>query len=206
MEGVLHVARGMVGGEVQRREVVVVRLHLGPLGHREAEPLEDLDDLLGDARDGMHRARQRAAAREREVWTVGREGATALRRLQLVEPRGEALLELTLRPVGLLADLGPLRGRDGAERAEQRGQLARATEHAHPHLLEIGRGAGPGDLRQGPIEDLLDPRVPGHAQARWARAVSASLAKAVGSDTASSARIFRSRATPAFLSPAMKTE
>ena len=43
---VLHVARGMIVGEVQRREVVVVRLDLGPLRHREAEPLEDLDDLV----------------------------------------------------------------------------------------------------------------------------------------------------------------
>ena len=104
----------------------------------------------------------------------------------------------------------PILGRSAAgtdaERAQQGGELARAAEHAHPHLLEVGRGAGPGDLRQGPVEDFLDPRVPGHAQARWARAVSASLAKAVGSDTASSARILRSSVMPAFLSPAMKTE
>ena len=46
VERVLHVARGMVVGEVERGEVVVVRLDLGPLRHREAQPLEDLDDLV----------------------------------------------------------------------------------------------------------------------------------------------------------------
>ena len=94
-----------------------------------------------------------------------------------------------------------------AERAQERGQLARAPEHAHAQLLEGGRGSGPGDVRQGPVEDFLDPRVPCHCcQPRWALTIDASFAKAGGSDTASSARILRSSVIPAFLSPAMNTE
>ncbi len=154
----------------------------------------------------MDRARRRTAPGQGEVGAVGREGAAVLLRLQALETRRDRGLHLGLGPVGLLAHLGPLRGRDGPERAEQSGELAGAPQRADAHLLEVGRGAGPGDLRQGPLEDLPDPRVRRHAQARWARAVSASLAKAVGSDTASSARILRSSAMPAFLSPAMKVE
>src|SRR6185436_2762647 len=178
----------------------------GPLRHREAEPLEDPDDLLGHPGERVDRARQRAAAGEGEIGPIGRERLAMLVDLQPLEPGRDRGLHLGLGPVGLLAHLRPLRGRNAAERAQEGGEPARAAEHADADLLEVGRGAGPGDLRQGPVEDLLDARVPRHAQARWARAVSASLAKAVGSDTASSARILRSSAMPAFLSPAMKVE
>src|SRR5712692_10212615 len=104
-------------------------------------------------------------------------------------------------------DLRAIDGGDLAEPAQERGQLARAPEHAHAQLLECGRGSGPGDVRQGPVEDFLDPRVPCHpSQPRWAATIDASFAKAGGSETASSARIFRSSVMPAFLSPAMNTE
>jgi len=44
-EGVLRVARGVVGREVERLEVVEVGLNLGPERGGVAEPLEDHDDL-----------------------------------------------------------------------------------------------------------------------------------------------------------------
>ena len=43
---VLRVARGMVGREVERLEVVVIGLDLGPFGDRVSHPLEDFDDLI----------------------------------------------------------------------------------------------------------------------------------------------------------------
>ncbi len=196
----------MIGREVERGEVVVVGLDLRTFRHREAERGEDLDDLFGHPGERMDRPRQRAPAGQREVGPVRREGLPALLGLQGLEAGRDRGLDRGLGPVRLLAHLRPVRGGNAAERPQQRGELARAAEHADADLLEVGRGAGPGDIRQGPVEDLLDARVPRHAQARWARAVSASLANAVGSDTASSARILRSRAMPAFLRPAMKAE
>src|SRR5262244_1574419 len=149
MEGVLHVARGMVVGKVERAEVVVVRLHLGPLRHGEAEPLEDGDDLVLHADDRMHGARRGEPAGQGEIDVARGEGLAMLLRLPLGEIR-------------LLADAGPIGGGHFAEPAQQSRQLARASEDAHPHLLEGRRGSGPGDVRQGPVEDLLDPRVRRH--------------------------------------------
>ena len=81
----------------------------------------------------------------------------------------------------------PRRGRGG------RKTLGRASRGGTPGTLAVGRKS-PG---QGPR--ITYGRL-------WARAVSTSRAKAAGSLTASSARTFRSRMTPAFLSPLMKLE
>ena len=49
-KGVLHVARGMVGCEVQLRKHVQVVVDFWSFGEREAHSLEDVDDLV--AHDG----------------------------------------------------------------------------------------------------------------------------------------------------------
>ena len=45
-KGVLHVACGMVGGEVQFGKYVQVVVDLGPFGQRKAHALENIDDLI----------------------------------------------------------------------------------------------------------------------------------------------------------------
>src|SRR3990172_5769426 len=67
VEGVLHVPRRGIVGEVERGEVVVVRLHLGALGDGEAEPLEDGDDLVLHAGDRVDGPRGREAPGKGEV-------------------------------------------------------------------------------------------------------------------------------------------
>ena len=52
-ERVLHVARRMVGGNVERLEVVVVVLDFRPLGDLEAQSAEDLADLRRRPRERM---------------------------------------------------------------------------------------------------------------------------------------------------------
>ena len=52
-EGVLRIARGVVGWEVERLEVVEVGLDLGTKGDGVAEALEDADDLGGGADEGV---------------------------------------------------------------------------------------------------------------------------------------------------------
>ena len=51
VEGVGERRAGWSGGRVERREVVVVELDLGPLGDLVAQADEDLDDLASDAVD-----------------------------------------------------------------------------------------------------------------------------------------------------------
>ena len=64
VEGVLHVAGGVVLRDVEGLEVVVVELDLGPLGDREAHAREHVDDLVVHLREGMEGARDDAAGRE----------------------------------------------------------------------------------------------------------------------------------------------
>ena len=66
-ERVLGVARGMVGREVQRLEVVVVGLDLGAGSDGVAESSEDAHSLTPGAQDGMLRADLRARAGERDI-------------------------------------------------------------------------------------------------------------------------------------------
>ena len=54
-EGVLHIARRMVGGEVQHGEHVLVVVNLRTLIEREAHPCEDVDDFVLDKCQRMPR-------------------------------------------------------------------------------------------------------------------------------------------------------
>src|SRR5262244_1076295 len=162
VEGVLHVARGMIVGKIERAEVVVVGLHLGPLRHGEAEPFEDGDDLFLHADDRMPGAGSGEPAGKGEIHVARGEGLAMLLRFERLVTCGERLVHLALGEVRLLADTRPIGGGHLTEAAEERGQLTRAPEHAHAYLLEGRRGSGPGDVRQGPVEDVLDPRVRRH--------------------------------------------
>ena len=62
VERVVQVHRRMVGGKVEREEVVPVGLDLGTQGDGEAEFAEDLRDLVDDRGDGMHGARPSVGA------------------------------------------------------------------------------------------------------------------------------------------------
>ena len=48
IEGVLHVARRMVGGDVERLEVIVIRLDLGTVDDVEAHRAENVDHIVDD--------------------------------------------------------------------------------------------------------------------------------------------------------------
>src|SRR3989442_6771544 len=89
----------MVARDVQRLEVEVVGLDLGPLDDREAEAGEDRDDLVVDAREGVERAAGRAPPRQREIDPLARAPGAALR-LEL--PRHTCVQEGTELPICLV--------------------------------------------------------------------------------------------------------
>ena len=70
-EGVLHVARRVVGGNVEGVEVVIFGFHLGAVEHREAQREEQLFELALDARDGVQMAAARAGRGQREIEPFG---------------------------------------------------------------------------------------------------------------------------------------
>ena len=57
----------MIGREIERAEVVPLGFGLRSHGAGEAQPVEDLDDLLGDPGDGVLAADPAAAARHGEI-------------------------------------------------------------------------------------------------------------------------------------------
>ena len=63
VQRVLHVARGMLRRHVERFEVVVVVLDLGPLEDLVAHAAEDRLDLLADERERMAVAERRRGGR-----------------------------------------------------------------------------------------------------------------------------------------------
>jgi hypothetical protein len=67
VEGIVHVHRGVIGREVERLEVVPLRLGLGPYRPVEAEAVAVLADLLHHAGDRVDGADPAAPTGERGV-------------------------------------------------------------------------------------------------------------------------------------------
>ena len=62
-ERVLHVARGMIGGDVERVEVVVLGFDLGAVEYGESQGDEQIFEFLLDLRDRMQSCRGGCRAR-----------------------------------------------------------------------------------------------------------------------------------------------
>jgi len=67
IKGVEVFAGGVVRRDVERLEVVELRLHLRPLHGGEAEPLEDLQDPVHRLRERMEPSCGRQVTRQREI-------------------------------------------------------------------------------------------------------------------------------------------
>ena len=66
-EGVPHIARGVVLGDAQAGEVVLVELDLGALDGGEAHAREGVEDVVQGLRDGMEPAAAATPPRQRHV-------------------------------------------------------------------------------------------------------------------------------------------
>ena len=99
VEAVLGVERGMVLGEIQRVEIVVLGLGFGTDDAREAKLFEDVADLVDDLRDEMEAAAPLPASGHREIGAGERGGAA----LELELTRCDRRLKLMLQRVGRAA-------------------------------------------------------------------------------------------------------
>ena len=143
---------------VERVEVVVDGLHLGPLHHGEAETEEDVFELAHRARQHVQPAdRLRRRAGQRHVDAVGPRGRaraprrpTAPRAPRSAPPAPAAPRWRPCRPRPLSA------GSQLGDAAQQLRQLGLAAEVAHAQLLE--RLAGGGLRRSRPRPLLSAPR------------------------------------------------
>ena len=147
---------------VERVEVVVDGLDLGPLGDAEAEPEEHVLDLAPHGRDHVQPADGHGGGPgQGDVDRVGGQASVELAPLELRAAGVERGLERPARLVGGPADGAPLLGRQLGDAAQQVGQLGLAPEVRDPGGLELGGPAGGRDVGLGPGAqgvDLLDHR------------------------------------------------
>ena len=204
VERVLHVARGVIRGHVERFEVVVVVFDLGSLEHLVAEAREDLDHFIANEAERVPVAELRHTAGQRDVDGICR----AARGSELLFELGERGLDLFLQIVGGLAERLLLVGSGGLERLHEGGGPAvAAAEPAGAQRLQRGIRTHLGQFGAEQLPRLVwtDRWVDAH-HAAAALAFSASLLNAAGSRAASSARLLRSSSMPACFRPSMNLE
>ncbi len=151
VQRVVHVHRRMIGGEIQRAEVVPLRFRFGAGGDRESDLAEDRLDLLEHDRHGVLRAAPHAPRRHGRV----ERGPRGRRRSERRRARIERRLERLLHTIRRRARLAPLGRRQRAERTHEiREPPALATDERSARRRErIGR-VGRRDHRESvPLED-----------------------------------------------------
>src|SRR5262249_32286563 len=145
---VVRVARGMIGREIELREVVLVALDLTALVDRVADAVEQVEQLVPHLREHVRAADPGPPPRQRDVERVLRQGRgferRALRFLQLLEPA----LDQVQRPAGDLLLLERKRG-DLAESARHLAALA--ADALRLALLELGKRRRPRDRPGIPV-------------------------------------------------------
>ena len=124
VEGVLHIAGGMVLRDVQAGEVVVVVLDLGGICHSKAHAREDVDDLVGDEGQGVQTAHGAGLGGQGDVHRLGGVAGSKLSLLHLVGSGVILGLHPGLQFVDDLAHGRPLLGGDRAQILHQGGDLA----------------------------------------------------------------------------------
>ena len=138
-ERVVHLARRMAFGEVQRGEIVVVGLDVRTFGDREAHVAEDRGDLVDHLADRMDAAAlgRRLAHRQRHVDRLGGE-PRGDRRVLAVRRWRAASASVTRFFSPLIA--GPLVWRSSgdhrAQRLQQLGDRALLAERGDAHGLD----------------------------------------------------------------------
>ncbi len=158
VEGVLQHPRRVPGRVVQRGEVVVVVLDLGPLHHPVAEADHHVLDLAGGAGDQVGVAdRPRRRARQGHVDPVLGQPGFELAGIERRAARLDQRLQLLARLVGARPDRAPFLGGQVGDAAQDRGQLGLAAEVADPQLLQLGGARRRLDRRRGLRGDRLDP-------------------------------------------------
>ena len=152
----MHRPRRMVGGDVERLEVVPVVLDLGPALHREAGVAEQRLDAAPRAAHRMQAARLLAPARLRDVDAAGRELALEFGLLERRLPLGHDGRERVPRRVDARTRLAALLGSETPERLEQRGHRALLAEQLDLERLDGGEVRAGGNAAARVGEQLVE--------------------------------------------------
>jgi hypothetical protein len=158
VEGVLEHPRRVAQRVVERGEVVVVVLDLGPLHHPVAEADHHVLDPACGAGDQVGVPdRPGRRARQGDVDPVLGEPRFQLAGTERLATGLDQRLELLASFVGASADRAPFLRRQLGDPAQDRGQLSLAAEVADPQLLQLRAARRGLDRRRSLGPDLLDP-------------------------------------------------
>ena len=155
VERVEDIARRMIGGRVQRVEVVVDRIEVGTIRHHEAQATEDGHRLVHDPGHGMDSAHAALAPGQGHVDGVGRDG----RALDAVRGLVQRFLQSLLDLVQCLAGIGPLLGRHRSHALHQRRQGALASDKSDPALLHGRLVGGFRQQASGLVQEMQQIRL-----------------------------------------------
>ena len=204
VERVLHRARRMVLGIVERGEVVPVGLDLRAVGDLEAERMPDFLDALPGAQHRVDAAAAAPAPGQRDIERLFRQARGKLRVGKRRAPRFERRLDSLLRRVERGARDSFLFRRKRSQCGPETGQLPALSEVACLCVFERRRVARRAEVGGRARNDVLE-----RLQLQWVRLAFtwlAIFANAGLSMTARSASTLRSISIWARLSPAMKLE
>ena len=154
VEGVLVLARGVMLGDVEGREIVPVALDVGAVDDRKTHRAEDRGQLLDGAVDGVDGAlpgtgRGMRARWQRHVDALGREPGVQGRRLQHRTASVERAFHGGLQRIDGRTALLARGGVHAAQRLEQRGDAARLAQRRDAHGVQRAEIRGGGDGGQG---------------------------------------------------------
>ena len=152
VQRVVHVTRRVAGREVERPEVVPLRLDLGALRHRVAHGAEHVLEAPLRLRDDVQPPHLRGLVQFGEVEALGLQLSAALRCPQLVEAHLEAGTHLRQCLAEGASRSRTIRGRQrtqAAPQARQRRSLAEQVGAGRGERGEIGGGPDGGDRRLG---------------------------------------------------------
>src|SRR5918993_601252 len=155
-ERVLHRARGMTRRDAKRREVVVIRLDLGPLRDAVAQADEEIYHLVYDPQRRMEVTFLKRDTGQRDVNRLLAQTFFPLAGRHLPHPGVEGGFDLPRSHVGRPAHLLALVGREASYALLDLRKLRGSPEIPHPHVFEDGRGIARGDGGEGLRSQLLD--------------------------------------------------
>ena len=138
IEGVVLLARGMLGRDVELGEVVVVGLDVRPFGDGEAHVAEDLDHLVEHLADGVNAPVLQGPEPhgQRDVGLLAGEAGGERAALQLGLAAFQRLADARLEPVDRLPEGLALVARQRAERRHQLGHAPLLAERGDAHTLD----------------------------------------------------------------------
>ena len=141
VEGILHIARGVILRQVERLKVVVVRLNLRAFLYRKAHLQKDFLDAVQRDRERMEMSDLHRAAGQRDVDLLGVDLGRQYTLGNFLGLLCEELLKLGTRLVDDLADARTFLLREGAHAAHEGRQLSLFPQNFDTYIVKLTQRA-----------------------------------------------------------------